>query len=68
MPRERRTTYELINSVGGRLDYRAAGPSLEASSAVADFGPGLVVMGFAALFALAMSAGLLKPGKPMKVI
>lgn len=49
-------------NAGANSDYR------DASSSVADFGPGFVVMGCAALLAILMRAGPLKLQKPVKAI
>ncbi len=51
------------NNVGADLDYRAVVRPLQASSAITDFGPGLVVMACAALFATIMAGGVWAPRK-----
>jgi hypothetical protein len=43
------------HNVGASFDYRAAAQPSQASAASADFGPGLVIMGCFALFAILMS-------------
>lgn len=55
-------------NAGVHSDHGAAGQPSQTSSAVADFGPGFVVMGCSALLAILMRAGLLKLRKPVKAI